>query len=169
MQVIIIKWWIIKILKTFCFCNSSQEISHWGRVTYICVSKLTIICSDNGLPPDRHQAIIWTNAGILLIRTLGTNFSEILGEIHSFSFKKMHLKMSSAKERLFGLGLNEWNVHCFTPVLLYILQVKTLSIWSFLLCALSCDWSNWLSRHDNTLLTLNTIISTKWLYISIKT
>ena len=44
---------------------------------------------------------------ILLIRTLGTNFSEILGKIHSFSFKKMHLKMSSAKGRLFSLGLNE--------------------------------------------------------------
>ena len=78
-----------------------------GRVTHICASKLTIIGSDNGLSPCRRQAIIWTNDGILLIRTLGTNFSEILSEIHSFSFKKMHLKMSSAKWRLFCLGLNE--------------------------------------------------------------
>ena len=76
-------------------------------MTHICVSKLTIIGSDNGLAPGRRQAIIWTNAGILLIRTLGTNFSEILGKIHSFLFKKMHLKMSSAKGRLFSLGLNE--------------------------------------------------------------
>ena len=82
-------------------------LTHWGRVTHICVSKLTIISSDNGLSPGRRQAIIWTNAGILLIRTLGTNFSEILGEIHSFSLSKMHMKMSSAKWRLFGLGLNE--------------------------------------------------------------
>ena len=37
-----------------------------------------IIGSDNGLSPGRHQAIIWTNTGILLIRPLGTNFSEIL-------------------------------------------------------------------------------------------
>ena len=92
-------------------CNGLKQrvvfLTHWGRVTYICVSKLTIIGSDNGLSPERRQAIIWTNAGILLIRTLGTNFSEILGEIHSFSFSKMHLKMSSAKWRLFGLGLNE--------------------------------------------------------------
>ena len=44
--------------------------------------KLTIIVSDNG---------------ILLIRTLGTNCSLILSEIHLFSFKKMHMKMSSAK------------------------------------------------------------------------
>ena len=58
----------------------------------------------------QRQAIIWTNAGTLLIRTLGTNFSEILSEIHSFSFSKMHLKMSSAKWRLFSPGLNELNL-----------------------------------------------------------
>ena len=91
------------------YSSNLKRLTHWGRVTHICVSKLTIIGSDNGLPPDRRQAIIWTNAGIWLIRTLGTNFSEILGEIHSFSFKKMHLKMSSAKGRLFSLGLNELN------------------------------------------------------------
>ena len=86
---------------------SVSVLTHWGWVTHICVSKLTIIGSDNGLSPGRRQAIIWTNDGILLIRTLGTNFSEIVSEIHSFSFKKMHLKMSSAKWCLFCLGLNE--------------------------------------------------------------
>ena len=55
---------------------------------------------------DRRQAIIWTNAVISLTRTLVTNFSEILSEIHAFSFKKMHLKMPSAKWRPFCLGLN---------------------------------------------------------------
>ena len=90
--------------------SSHPLLTHWGRVTHICVSKLTIIGSDNGLSPGRRQAIIWTNAGILLIRTLGTNFSEILREIHSFSFSNIHLKMSSAKWRLFGLGLNELNM-----------------------------------------------------------
>ena len=82
-------------------------LTHCGRETHICVGKLTIIASNNGLSPSRRQAIIWTNAGILLIRTLGTNFSEILTEIHIFSFKKMHLKMSSAKRWPFCLGLNE--------------------------------------------------------------
>ena len=70
-------------------------LTHWGRLTHICVSKLTIIAADNGLSPGRRQAIMWTNDGILLIWPLGTNFSEILIEIHSFSFMKMHLKMSS--------------------------------------------------------------------------
>ena len=54
---------------------------HWGRVTRICVGKLTNIGSDNGLAPGRRQAIIRTNAGILLIGPWGTNFSEILIEI----------------------------------------------------------------------------------------
>ena len=63
-------------------------LTHWGRVTHICVSKLTIIGSDNSLSPGRRQAIIWTNVGILLIRPLGTNFSEILIEIHAFYSRK---------------------------------------------------------------------------------
>ena len=76
-------------------------------MTYICVSNLTSIGKDNGLSPGRRQAIIRTNAGILLIRPLGTNFSKFLVEILIFSFKKMRLKMSSAKRRPFCLGLNE--------------------------------------------------------------
>ena len=75
-------------------------------MTQICVSKLTIIGSDNGLSCGRRQAIIWTNAAVLLIRTLGTNFGEIVTEIHTFSLKKMRLKMSSAKRQPFCLGLN---------------------------------------------------------------
>ena len=55
------------------FCHLA--LTHWGRVTHICVSELTIIGSDNGLSPGRRQAIIWTNDGILLIRPLRTNFS----------------------------------------------------------------------------------------------
>ena len=62
---------------------------------HMCVSKLTVIGSDNGLSPGRRQAIIWTNDGILLIRPSGANFSEILIKIYTFLFKKMHLKMSS--------------------------------------------------------------------------
>ena len=75
-------------------------------MTHICVSKLTTIGSDNGLSPGRRQAIIWSNAGILLNWTLGTNFSEILSEIDTFSFKQMRLKMSSGKWRPYCLGLN---------------------------------------------------------------
>ena len=70
------------------------------------VSKLPTIGLDNGLLPGQRQAIIWTNAGILLIGPLRTNFSEILIEIPIFSFKKMHLKESSAKWQPCCLGLS---------------------------------------------------------------
>ena len=92
--------------KLWQICLGLNVLTHWGRVTHICVSKQTIIGSDNGLSPGRRQAIIWTNAGILLIGPLGTNFSEILIEIYIFSFKKMHLKMSSGNWQPFCLGLN---------------------------------------------------------------
>ena len=90
-------------------CNAlfqMRSLTHWGRATHTCVGKLTIIGSDNGLSPGRHQAIIWTNAGILLIGPLGTNFSEILIEIQTFSLTKIRLKISSAKCCSFRLGLN---------------------------------------------------------------
>ena len=64
-------------------------------MTHICVSDLIIIGSD-----------IRSNAGILLIRPLRTNFSEILNEILIFSFKKMPMKVSAAKRWPFCLGLN---------------------------------------------------------------
>ena len=94
-----------------CALNSEiiAVLTHWGRVTHICASRLTIAGSDNGLSPGRRQAIIWTNAGILLIGPLGTNFSENLIEILTFSFTKMRLKVSSAKWRSFCLGLNVLN------------------------------------------------------------
>ena len=64
------------------------------------------IGSDNGLSPIWHQAIIWTNAGLLWIGPIGTNFSKIWNKIHNFSFTKMHLKMSSVKWWPFSPGLN---------------------------------------------------------------
>ena len=59
------------------YMEPAQWLTHWGWVTYICINKLTIIGSNNDLSSGQHQAIIWTNAGILLIGTLEINFSEI--------------------------------------------------------------------------------------------
>ena len=81
-------------------------LTHWGPVTRICIGKLTVIGSDNGLSPGRRQAIFWTNAGILLFGLLGTIFSDILIWIQTFSLEKMHLIMASAKWRPFCVGLN---------------------------------------------------------------
>ena len=97
-------------------------LTHWGRVTHICVVNLTIIGPDNGLSPGWRQAIIWTNAGILLIGPWGTNFSEILIGIQTFSFKKMQLKMSSAKWRPFCLGPNVLIFH-ITIIIIKLLKM----------------------------------------------
>ena len=75
------------------------------QITHIFVGKLTIIGSDNGLLPGRHQAIIWTSAAVLSIRPNATYFNKVLFKIQKFSFKEMHLKMSSVKWQPFCLGL----------------------------------------------------------------
>ena len=66
-------------------------------VPHICVIELDSIGSDNGLRPGRYQAIIWTNARILLISQKGTKFIDILMKMHIFSFKIMFLKVKSGK------------------------------------------------------------------------
>ena len=89
LHIVIFTHWLrlhsIKGIKSFrlCLCQcilNSNDILHEHDL-YICVSTLTIIGSDYGLSPGRRKAIIWTNAGILLIRNSGTNFSEISNEI----------------------------------------------------------------------------------------
>ena len=73
-------------------------------MAHICVGNLTIVGSDNGMLPDRRQAIIWANAWILLIRPLGIQFNEII--IQTFSFMHIHLEIPPSKWRPFCLGLN---------------------------------------------------------------
>ena len=119
-------------------------LTHWGRVTHICVGKLTVIDSDNGLSPGQCQAIIWTNAGILLIGPLGTNFNETSIEIHTFSFKKIHLKLSSGKWRPFCRGLN-------VLTLLDPSSFKSAYTWEQLLISkadLTYAWQNYIFTGD---------------------
>ena len=78
-------------------------------MVHIYVKKITMIGSDNGFSPDQRQAIIWTNAQILLIGALGTNFCEILIKINAFSFMKMHLQMLPVKWRQFSQKSRKWN------------------------------------------------------------
>ena len=76
-----------------CHLISYQLIEAERRIRIIVSVNWAIIGADNGLSSDRHQAIIWTNVGILLIEPRGTNFNEILIEIHTILFNKIHLKM----------------------------------------------------------------------------
>ena len=126
------------------------SLTRWGRVTHICIGNLTIIGPDNGLSPGRRQAIIWTNAGILLIGPWGRNFSEILIGIHTFSFKKIHLKMASAKWRPFCLGLNVLTLNHWHHLVIDYIICKTIPFYSISgfkfkfshFCAMHiCHWS----------------------------
>ena len=82
-----------------CCCYSLppmiNPLTHWVRVTHICVSNRNIIGSDNDWSPGRRPAIIWTNAWIFLIWTLRTNLNEILIEIIH-----LHSRKSVSKYRL---------------------------------------------------------------------
>ena len=101
--IIVINYNISYVLhKLQCFNPSKPSDAYMRQLT-------NIIGSDNGFSPGCCQAIIWNNVGISLIGNLGTNFSETISEIHAFSFKKMHLKMSSAKWWQFCPGPNSLN------------------------------------------------------------
>ena len=80
-------------------------LSDWGLVAHIFFGNLTIIGSDNGLSPDRRQAITWASAEISFMGPL-KKLQWNLKKNHTFSFKRMRLKTSSANRRPFCLGLN---------------------------------------------------------------
>ena len=106
--------------QTQCCLSSSLLLIH------ICIGNLTIIGSDNGLSPGRRQAIIWTNAGILLIGPLIIKFSDILITVNTFSSKITQLKMS-VKWGLFCLSLN-----ALKGILVAILKIQK-PVWSWYL------------------------------------
>ena len=142
------QWW----LDNWCIhaSLSLNELTHWGRVTHICVGKQTIIGSDNGLSPGRRQAIIWTNDGILLIGPLGTNFSEISIKILTFSFTKMRLKVSSAKWRPFCFCISVLTLSVGFPVIPEMLHVS----WGVLSASLCQSCMCTMDAHKGAL-TLN--------------
>ena len=95
-------------LYTGCDYLLGSNLTHWGRVTHICVGKLIIIGSDNGLSPGRRQAIVWTSAWLLSIGPLGTKSVKFFMKIPNFSFKKIYLNISSAKWR-------SYTYYCLSP------------------------------------------------------
>ena len=69
--------------------QSSNSLTHWGRdkmaaISHICVARPQWVKS-------------WTSADLLLIGSMGMHFSEIWIKNTYISYKKMHLKMLSAK------------------------------------------------------------------------
>ena len=143
----------ILIQISWIFFPHGSSSTHWGRVTHIYVSKIIIIGSDNGLLLGRRQAIIWTNAEILLIGPLGINFSDILIEINILfiqgnAFENVVYKKASISSQPqwvnnnlapgSGLALNRWLVTIWTndgPVYWHICVTRQYSTYaSFYIC-----------------------------------
>ena len=119
------------------------QSTHWGQVTHICVSKLTIVGSDNGLSPGGCQAIISTNAEILLFEPLGTKFSEILIKIDTFSFKKNAFKIPSVKHFPHYWPF-VWGIHQSPGNSLHKGQWRRALMYSLI-----CAWiNNWVNNGD---------------------
>ena len=99
-------------------------------MTHIWFGNLNIIVSDNDLSPCRRQAIIWNNAGILLIGPLGTNFSESLIGIRPFSLKKLQLKNAVCK-MAFILSRPQW-VHktIYRPAYMLLWALRSLQMFT---------------------------------------
>ena len=96
----------------WCQMSVNEFWTHWGWVMHICVSKLTITGSVNGLLPGCRQTIIWTNGGILLISPLGSNFTENVNEIHTFPFQGNAFEMAAGKWWPFCVCLNVFINSC---------------------------------------------------------
>ena len=74
-------------------------LTHWSRVTHICINKLRIIGSDNSLLPGRRQVIIWTSTGTLSIG-LQWNFNQNLDIfIQENAFEYVVWKMAAILSR----------------------------------------------------------------------
>ena len=52
-MVITVKWWLLHIVIL------AALLTHWRQVTHICISRLTIIGSDNGLSPSHYLNQCW--------------------------------------------------------------------------------------------------------------
>ena len=87
-------------------CHTKKNFNSLRPSDAYMFCKLTIIGSDNGLSPRRHQAIIWTNAGILLIWTLRNKLQRNINRNWDIFIQENHLKMSSGKYQPFCLALD---------------------------------------------------------------
>ena len=92
---LIFEFWRSYVIFTIWWPRSGVRIYQivTGVTSDVGVPSTHLVCSDNVFLPRLCQTIIWSNAGILLIGPLGTNFSEISVEFHTFSFMKMWLKI----------------------------------------------------------------------------
>ena len=90
-------------------------LTHWGRVTHICVSKLTIIGSDNGLSPSHYQNQCWNIINWTLRNKLQWNFSRKSNIfIHKNALENVVCVIASILSRL--QWVNRLMMYCWGPI-----------------------------------------------------
>ena len=99
-----VRWhWYLK----FFILEDKDLLTQWGRVMYICVSKLGHLWFRQWLvawlAPSHYLNQCWN----IVNWTLGNKLHWKFFKLYTFSFKKMHLKMPSGKWLPFCLSLNE--------------------------------------------------------------
>ena len=116
------------------------------------IANWVIIGSVNGLSSIRRHAIIWTKFGLMSIRPLGTNFSQILIKIQNFSYMKMNLEKASAKRRIYCSGKDEKS-----------LRSQHIIIW-ITVCPLQlCIWTHRQAYMTHSFMTFSGFVT--WLHI----
>ena len=108
---------------------------------HICINNLIIIGSDYGLSPGRRQAIIWTNAGILLTEQLGINFWEILIDLKQIfnqedAFEKVFCKMAAILSRPKCVKIVSSGIFCLVAhkiFLIWNIVCQIILIWNIIM------------------------------------
>ena len=100
--------------------NFNGGLTNWSGVSRkLCLDNLAIIDSDNGLSPDRHQAIIWASGGIVDLTLRNKIQWNVNRNSNSFTQENAFERVVSG---IFCLGLN---VLTNTPLkLLFCLDVN---------------------------------------------
>ena len=127
-------------------------LTRWGRVMHICVVKLTNLGSYNGWLPDRHQASILTNAGMLLIGPLGKKLEWNLNRslcifVQENTFENIVWKMAAILSQPQYVKVRSWNngMRCMSFFILIVKEWATYvenSACSYRLIVSSCKVTN---------------------------
>ena len=98
--------------------NSSTPSGAYAQVNRVSIGSV------KGLSPIRCQGNIYTNARLLSIGPLGTNFSDIIIKMQNFSFTQMHLQMWSGGY-VVQVDMSWWHAWVIT-------SEKRHRVWSFI-------------------------------------
>ena len=121
--------WYLCIEPVLWICLLDICITHWGRVTHICVSKLTIISSDNDLSKTSHYLNQCCNIGNSHLRNkfqwnLKRNSYIFIQEIAFENIVSELTAISSRSQCINRLGLLSQRKKSFHPSFLRVFNIS---------------------------------------------